>query len=71
MKSIKSDKPCEPKAKFPCLMIAYNGEIVLFTSSSTGTCVHSDSTHQGMGRHLNRWSMGNFKPYNGSVCLEN
>lgn len=70
MKSIKSDKKCEPKVKFPCLMVGkVTGVVVLMTGLSEGMVVHAADIH-GLGQSL-KWPMDNFKTYNGSVCLEN
>lgn len=66
---------------YPKLRIRkYDGSIVLFTSSTTGTlildgCLSATSATPspllGLGYHTNNWTYGEFKDYEGSVVLEN
>lgn len=55
---------------FPKLCVRdYDGLVVLFTDSTTGTVVYG-LTHQ-LGWHNTSWTYGEFKDYEGGVVLEN
>ena len=72
MKSIKSDKKCEPKATYPCLMVAPQGSVVFMASESRGTvvCLGPHSGYR-LGLFKDDWNIDCLTPFNGSVCLEN
>lgn len=61
-----------PECEFPCLMIAENGMVVLFTDKSTGTVLLK--SHDGVwniGHYSDIWEWGNFYPFKGSITLSN
>lgn len=62
----------KPVWKFPCLGIAHNGHVVLFTSQGVGTVVIHDET-QRIGYHSEDFIMSNFTPLEpkDSVTLRN
>ena len=62
----------DPQAKYPCLMEAKNGEIILFRSAGRGIVVVSSA----VSRHSfysENWDMGSFTrcPPDASVTLSN
>ncbi len=70
MKSIKKEKIKE--IKYPCLMVAEDGEVVLFKKESTGTTIHQTlGGLLGLGFYTNLWDMGKFKPHNGDIIINN
>ena len=73
MKSIKSDKPCEPTITYPCLMHKpANGLVVLMTKDKRGTVIYTGSSDvYDVGDTSEGFLMFHFTLYNGSVCLEN
>ena len=78
MKSIKSDRSCEPTITYPCLMTGERyGGVLLITKvegqQATGTLLvkGSDNNPYPIGAYEERWDISYLKPYNGSVCLEN
>ena len=61
----------EPESsEYPCLKIS-NGLVVLFTKQRTGTAIVLDSSWHKIGRFSDAWIESNFKPFQGSVTLEN
>ncbi len=76
MKSVKSDKSCEPTVDYPYLMEGIDGRIVLMTGVTdrgcAGTIMYAPRySVNPVGHWSEGWDVDYFKPYNGSVCLEN
>jgi len=72
MKSTKTYNPCEPIITYPCLMVGNSsGVVVLFSSSGRGVIVHKGTHGYNIGHTELNWGMSFFKPYNGSIRLEN
>lgn len=64
---------CTPKQgykHFPKLMVAPNGDVVLFESAGRGTLVQS-RTSTCLGQHKVSWTMSVFQDYNEPVCVQN
>ena len=57
--------------KFPCLMISNNSKVVLFQSEKIGTLIGSDLSHKPYGYYSRDWDMNEFKPFNGTITLQN
>jgi hypothetical protein len=59
--------------KFPCLGIAYDGMIVLFTDEREGTALFDPIGETLSGQVLTHWDMRNFQPLPSteSVTLQN
>ncbi len=68
MKSIVSEKPCEQKIEYPCLMQAGSGNIYKMLSSNKGFLVHKEEDCFGCPMID---SHNGFILFHGSVCLEN
>ena len=61
----------EAEFNYPCLAESQI-YIVLLTSSSRGTVVWcAKDTYHSVGDHFTGWLTQNFKPYNGTVTLQN
>lgn len=61
--------------KYPCLMIANDGDILLATKEGdvclTGTVVARGDGASDIGHHCTGWAKSCFKPFNGSITLSN
>lgn len=58
--------------KYPCLMIADDtGHIYLMANKDKGTRVYSSNDSADVGDHNERWVSDDFKPFHGSITLEN
>lgn len=55
--------------EFPKLMVANNGEVVLFESYKSGTVLKG--VDWKTGHYSNNWSMNEFSDFNGSITLSN
>lgn len=55
--------------KYPYIGIFDNGEIVLFTSDSTGVCLGGGLYH--VGKQSDSWVENNAKPFDGIVEISN
>lgn len=69
-------KQSEKEIKFPMLMEGSMGTVVLMTSQHSGNgegVVVSVPTYtmQHVGKHSDKWFMRKFKPFIGSITLEN
>jgi hypothetical protein len=80
MKSIINESKEEPKSLYPCLKIAPNNLIVLFTGKTTGTIIHEADENSLtlsackrliVGYHSDIWSSTDFEIFNGSITLSN
>ena len=75
MKSVVSENPCEKEIEYPCLMKnTDNGRIVLFVAPKKGTCLTLSETRDisyKIGDFNDSFAMSSYKPFHGSVCLEN
>lgn len=76
MKSTINVKNQIDEIKYPFLgQNIDNGDVVLFTVSGVGTIVYSDprrlESEWKFGYNSKNWNMINFKPFNGTVTLEN
>ena len=72
MKVEVNQKAVEPKSEYPCLKISESGNIVLFTSSKTGTVIQSDkSNYYQVGKYSTDWAERNFTPFHGTITLSN
>jgi len=73
MKSTVTEKPCEKKSKYPCLMLSgINGMVWLIYKSGCGTRITDKTEHTDViGFFNDNLDMEDFKPFHGSVCLEN
>ena len=71
MKSIVKDTSKESVISYPCLMLSTEGRIVLFNKSGCGVVVSAKGTAFPLGHYSDDWYMPHFKPFNGSVTLEN
>jgi len=61
----------EKKAdEYPCLKISDFGQIVYFTGPKTGVKLTGGEYYKD-GHLLQDWAEYNFKPFNGTVTLEN
>lgn len=71
MKSVKVSIP-SISPSYPCLM-EHNTKthVVLFTSNGVGNVVQTDSNNISLGYHSNAWLMNTFRPYVGTITLEN
>lgn len=71
MKSTVSEKPCEAEIEYPCL----RGDvykIILFGLNKKGTVISVESSSvYKVGEHIEGGKAANYKPFHGSVCLEN
>lgn len=45
--------------------------IVLFTSSTKGTCVMSEHPNYKVGEYSNGWAIDNFNQFYGEITLKN
>jgi hypothetical protein len=72
MKSTVSEKPCESKIEYPCLMND-RMKVVLFSSAGTGTVVKilDDDCSFDLGAHGRECFKDGYSLFTGSVCLEN
>lgn len=72
MKSIHN-KAKQPEIKYPCLMVANNGDIVLFSEERKGIKIVNGTGGDLVGSHSNTWIMKHFKPLptTESVTLQN
>lgn len=71
----KAEQQQPKEIKYPCLMVADSGDVVLFNKYECGTVVAitSKSLHT-LGHYSNDWNMANFKtplPSTESVTLQN
>ena len=67
---VEINEPKKAKEKgFPKLMIAKDGEMVLFQSLSVGTVIKG--VEYGIGHHSVRWAMKDFSDFEGSITLSN
>ena len=74
MKVTVTEKENEKEIKFPCLMkSSASGNIVLFYFHEKGTVVSvgDRSTVWKVGEHSSGFSMESFKPFNGTITLQN
>jgi hypothetical protein len=74
MKVTVTEKENEQEIKFPCLMkSSESGNIVLFYCYEKGTVVSvgDRSTVWKVGEHSSVFSMGSFKPFKGTITLQN
>ena len=73
MKTTVNANPCKKEPTFPCLMQSkITDNIVLFTSATEGTLISvGQNTNHALGQHKGDWWENNFKPFSGSICLEN
>lgn len=69
MKITFDEKKKDEEIKFPCLMQCENGYIVLMWKDSCGTVIKSDNYK--IGSYHQDWAMKVFKPFNGTITLEN
>jgi hypothetical protein len=70
MKSTKCDKGNTSGLPYPKLMInSVGGDVVLMTSSGTGTIVYSGNFE--LGYTLSHWNTRYLKDYSGTITLEN
>jgi hypothetical protein len=56
---------------FPTLMVADDGDIVLFSEYSVGVIVYSDNPAYHVGFYSSGWNMDRFKCFNGDVVISN
>ena len=72
MKIVVDEKNCKGEIKYPCLMKAENGNIVLFSCYGEGMCIRSDNARfYDVGDYAEDWDMDCFKPFNGTIILSN
>lgn len=64
MKVEVNEKELSKEIKYPCLMKADVGGVVLFHSVSCGVDLNT-------GVYSRQWYMNNFTPFNGTVTLQN
>ncbi len=59
---------------YPCLMIAKNGDIVLFSEEGTGTLIHMSPDQlrnkRKIGHVSDAWFMPTFVPFKGKLIME-
>jgi hypothetical protein len=55
--------------KYPCLMIAYDGDIVIMLQYKEGVIIKGID-HE-IGYYATTWDMRYFKPFKGKITLEN
>lgn len=76
MVKVTLTKQTEKELKFPMLMEGSMGTVVLMTGQHGGNgdgvvvSVGTDTTHY-VGKHGDSWVMRKFKPFIGSITLEN
>lgn len=72
MKSTITNKSIGQAIQYPCLMVASDGDIVLFFGPSEGVAVHvTPEDGNVIGEYCNTWKMHYFQPFHGTVTLEN
>ena len=68
-------KECSKKAErpFPKLMISIRNKtiIVLFSSPTEGTVIHSKDNYHPLGFHSQKFESGYFEDFEGSLILSN
>ena len=68
---VTEEKKKEKETEFPCLMVADNGLIVLFTLCNEGSVVCVGNSPHSLGYVSEDWHMDSFKEFKGSVELKN
>lgn len=77
IKSTRKNKPTQSsKDKYPCLLESTtkeSGTVVLMTEKGKGTIVSGNGTtfFNTVGNYTDGWVMNCFKPYEGTITLEN
>lgn len=71
MVRVTVNKQPEKEFKFPMLMESSTGNIVLMTSQSGANGVGVAVAGYYAGTYSTSWTMHNFKPFIGSITLEN
>tara|TARA_R110000765_G_scaffold20317_1_gene52806 strand:- start:24705 stop:24923 length:219 start_codon:yes stop_codon:yes gene_type:complete len=56
---------------FPTLMVAGDGDIVLFTEYEAGVIVYSGNSSFPVGYYSSSWQMDQFEYFNGDVVISN
>ena len=70
--TIKVKEEIKEVEKFPCLKITEDDDvIVLFNSPKEGTVIRDIDGRYTVGHHSIYWDHGGFRPYNGSITLQN
>mgnify|MGYP003651331685 CR=1 FL=1 len=65
-------KKTKEEIKYPILMIAEGGNVVLFESLGCGTLVKSDASNFWIvGHYSSHWASGVWVPFRGEVTLSN
>ena len=69
---VKTTKTNQDQASYPCLKISEIGNIVLFSEPNAGTLLYPKpgSTYE-VGHHTAGWRSEDFRPYHGTITLEN
>jgi len=70
MKVTVNETKAEGEIKYPCLMISNLKTIVFFAGECEGMVLKTTSTYK-MGYLSKSWGMGDFKPFRGTITLEN
>ena len=75
MKVIVNKDSKAGNVKYPCLMIAEDGDILLATKEDdvclTGTIIVREDDELNIGHCCTGWAKSAFKPFNGSITLSN
>lgn len=72
MKITINDKSEKKEIKYPCLMISKNNNmIVFFESSSNGTVLAQGTSNLSIGEGSKSFAMDLFKPFTGTITLQN
>ena len=57
--------------KYPIIMMStISNLLVFFTNNEKGTVIRGNSTYE-VGHYSASWSLESFKPFNGTITLEN
>lgn len=59
------------KDKYPYIGISPTNTIILFTSKNTGTVLDGGSLQWNIGHYADDWNEDKFKPFDGSITLNN
>ena len=69
----KAEQQVQKEIKYPCLMVAIDGEVVLFSAERKGTKVIANGNFEPVGYYYERWDMRFFTPLppTESITLQN
>ena len=71
MKIDVKENKTKKDTKYPCLMIADNGSIMLMKKAGHGVLLVNGGECISVGDYGTGWNMSMLKPFNGTITLSN